>query len=165
MKVALFCSTICQMVVKESIQAKVYFASWYTWRKADHFTEDGLASIVVSFITNTRELNQARLGGFVVLPEEVQLIFSPTGNHSFDSVVRYIRRASERLINRELQRTGEVWDEMVSEKLIKDERALNDTLRKIEFAPCQRNIVKYPSDYSFSHVNNQYEIDDLSGLF
>ena len=143
---------------------KVYSVNWTTVRKSKQLAGDKIASIVVSFITNARELNQCLLGGFVVLPDAVHLVFAPKGNYTCESVVRYIRRASERLINRELRRTGEAWDDSVNETAIKTKSALAEALRKIEYLPCKRNIVKYPSDYKFSHIHDEYETDDLTVL-
>lgn len=134
-------------------------------KRAKQLADGGIAAIVVSFITNSRELNQCLLGGYVVLPDEVHVVFSPIGNNSSETVVRYIRRASERLINREIGRTGEVWDEKVTETHIKNEKLLTETLHKIEYLPCKRNLVKYPSDYPYSHLNSPHTLDSLAELF
>lgn len=144
---------------------KIYAVSWNTVRKAQQLADGGIAAIVVSFIANTRELNQCLLGGYLVLPDEVHVVFAPKGNNSAETVVRYIRRASERLINREIGRTGEVWDEKVIETQIKNEKLLSETLHKIEYLPCKRNIVKYPSDYPYSHLSSQHPLDALDQLF
>ena len=144
---------------------KIFQVSWTTIKRAKQLAGDNLASIVVSFIANTRELNQALIGGFAVLPDEVNVIISPKGNHSCEAVTRYIKRASERLINRELNRTGEVWDPAVHEIHIKDEAALSEAVRKIEYLPCKYGIVKYPSEYKHSSANRDFVKDDLSDLF
>lgn len=142
-------------------KAKIYLVNWTTVRRAKQLVGN-VAPIVVSFIKNTRELNQCHLGGFVVLPEEVHIVIAPLGNYTCDSVVRYIRRASERLINRELSRTGEVWDAVVNETSLKNEKQLNESIHKIEYLPCHKNIVKYPSDYQHVHLNHTDSIDDLT---
>ncbi len=149
----------------EHKHGKIFAVSWNTVRRAQQLADGGIAAIVVSFIANTRELNQCLLGGYVVLPDEVHVVFSPKGNNTADTVVRYIRRASERLINREIGRTGEVWDEKVIETQIKNEKLLAETMHKIEYLPCKRNMVKYPSDYPHSHLSSQHPLDQLDLLF
>jgi REP element-mobilizing transposase RayT len=144
-------------------KAKVYLVNWTTVRRAKQLAGN-VASIVVSFVKNSRELNQCSLGGFVVLPDEVHVIIAPIGDNTCDSVVRYIRRASERLINRELSRTGEVWDSNVSETHIKTDKMLIESLHKIEYLPCHKNLVKYPSDYQYIHLQHKDSIDDLTHL-
>lgn len=145
-------------------KGKVFNVSWTTVRRAKQLASDGIASIVVSFIKNARELNQCNLGGFVVLPDEVHVVIAPKGNHTCETIIRYIKRASERLINREINRTGEVWDAATVEFTIKTEKALAEALRKIEYLPCNRNIVKYPSDFPHTHLHHKDSLDDLSEM-
>ena len=147
-----------------SDKGKVFNVSWTTVRRAKQLASDSIASIVVSFIINARELNQCSLGGFVVLPDEVQVVLAPKGNHTCEAIVRYIKRASERPINREINRTGEVWDPSTVESVIKNEKAFAEAIRKIEYLPCNRNIVKYPSDYAHIHLHYAESLDDLSSL-
>jgi putative transposase len=145
--------------------SKIHHVSWTTIRRAKQLAEKELAAIVMSFITNARELNQCLLGGYAVLPDEVHIVFAPKGSHTSETVTRYVRRASERLINRQLNRTGEVWDDAVTDTLVKDATQLAELLRKIEYLPCKAGIVKYPSEYKFSSAHADSPKDALSDLF
>ena len=89
----------------------------------------------------------------VIMPDHVHVILTPLVNDnlqemfSLAEITQAIKSASAHKINRQLQRTGIVWQEESFDRVLRAPEKLDEKITYIANNPVRRGLVTKPSDY------------------
>ncbi|HYE25043.1 MAG TPA: transposase [Clostridia bacterium] len=96
---------------------------------------------------------RAFISAVVVMPDHVHLIFAPMLDEAknriwhLSEILGGIKSASAHAVNKELRRSGPVWQEETFDHVLRSGENLNEKLVYVVNNPVRRGIVKHPRDY------------------
>src|ERR1700693_6003261 len=90
-------------------QAGVYFVTTDTWERRQIFLKPDPARIVLEHILECRERGFYRLHSFVLMPEHLHILLTPSEEASIEKAVQMIKGGSAFKIRKELNYTSPVW--------------------------------------------------------
>ncbi len=147
----------------------------YRYRRRLPHLQKADATISVTFRKGTREPlsdacrtavlkrclygNGARfqLHAAVVMPEHVHLLMTPLRNDAGDvywlaDILKGLKGASARDVNRILGSSGPVWEEELFDHVIRSEESLEEKVDYIRENPVRRGLVRTPEEYRWLWV-------------
>lgn len=98
------------------------------------------------------------LRAIVVMPDHVHMIFTPLIDNeksevfSLARITKAIKGTSAHLINRQLGRTGRVWQEESFDRVLRVSERLDEKITYILDNPVRKGLVKLPETYSWLWV-------------
>ena len=99
-----------------------------------------------------------RLLAAVVMPDHVHLLFTALRDDdgwtfALPEILRAIKGASARSINKLIGRTGPVWQDESFDHVLRGDESLRETIDYIRQNPVRKGLVKTPEDYPWLWVN------------
>lgn len=90
--------------------------------------------------------------GYLFLPEQVQLLISPTGMVSLDRIMRRTRQRFQQEYHELLNMPGDtlLWQEAYTARHVHDVEELAFYLDTMHMLPVQRGLVKAPREWPYS---------------
>jgi len=94
----------------------------------------------------------------VIMPDHVHLLFtalrdSDGWTFALPEILRAIKGASARSINRLAERTGPVWQDESFDHVLRGDESLRETVDYIRQNPVRKGLVQRPEDYPWLWVN------------
>ncbi len=108
-----------------------------------------VAQAVQSELLRAARLGRCSLHAYVVMPNHVHVLWTPTG--SLVELVRLVKGASSHEINRIPGRRGvPVWQSEYHDRLVRDRAEFRQIQRYIEWNPVKAGLVKVPEEFMWS---------------
>jgi REP element-mobilizing transposase RayT len=103
-----------------------------------------------------------RLHAAVVMPEHVHLLLTPLCDqegwpHGLPAILKSLKGASARAVNKLLSTSGPVWQEESSDHVLRSRESLKEKLEYIRQNPVRRGLVKKAEDYPWLWVEQAVE--------
>lgn len=89
------------------------------------------------------------LQAWVVMPNHVHVLFSPTQGYTVSAIVQVWKSFSARKINDVLQRSGTVWQPEYFDRYMRSERHYQQEILYIENNPVSAGLCSDPSEWRF----------------
>ena len=101
--------------------------------------------------------NRFRLHAAVIMPDHVHLLLTPLYDeegwpYGLPAILKLIKGASARSVNKLLGTSGLVWQEESFDHVLRSQESLNEKLEYIRQNPVRRGLVKNPEDYRWLWV-------------
>jgi REP element-mobilizing transposase RayT len=101
--------------------------------------------------------NRFLLHAAVVMPDHVHLLLTPLQDekgwpYGLPAILKLIKGASARSINKVLGTSGPVWQEESFDHVLRSQESLQEKLEYIRQNPVHRGLVKNPADYRWLWV-------------
>lgn len=98
-----------------------------------------------------------RLHAAVVMPEHVHLLLTPLADnegwvYGLPAILKLIKGASARSVNKLLNTSGPVWQEESFDHVLRSQESLQEKLEYIRQNPIRRGLVKNPENYRWLWV-------------
>jgi putative transposase len=90
-----------------------------------------------------------RIYALVVMPDHVHFVATPLHNIHLFKIIGAIKSASAHLINRELGRSGKVWQEESFDHSIRSDEYLNAKMAYVLNNPVRKGLVKVAREYKW----------------
>jgi REP element-mobilizing transposase RayT len=102
-------------------------------------------AVLAAFVTSAMhhfDADRYELGCFVVMPNHVHVIVRPllSEAHELETIVGSWKKHSSRRINRQLRRTGDLWQEESYDRIIRDEEHLWRAIQYIGSNPARARL-------------------------
>ena len=100
-----------------------------------------------------------QLHAVVIMPEHVHLLLTPLQDakgwpYGLPAILKLIKGASARSVNRLLASDGPVWQEESFDHVLRSQESLNEKLEYIRQNPVRRGLVRKPEDYQWLWVES-----------
>ncbi len=137
-----------------------YFVTTSTQAGRALLQRDEIAELFVQVLYEYRLRGRFRLHAFVVMPEHVHLIITPS--ESLERAMQFIKGGFSFRVSRRLGMPAQVWARGFTDHRIRDE---NDFIVHREYThmnPVRRGLVERPEEFRFSSANLAYEVDPMT---
>ena len=139
--------------------AGAYFVTTETWQRRQLFNKEPIAKIVIDTMLDCRERGFYRLHDFVLMPEHLHVILTPSTDITLEKVLQMIKGGSSYRIGKEVGLKFPVWQPGFHEHWIRSPEDYEQRRRYIELNPVKDGLAVTPQDYAYSSANGRFELD------
>lgn len=140
-------------------QPGVYFITTETWERRQIFLKPEPARIVVEQLLDCRDKGFYKLHAFVLMPDHLHLLITPSEAASLEKAVMMIKGGSCYRMKKELLYSFPIWMKSYHDRWIRD--AHEDRMRKqyIELNPVKARLAQKPAEYHWGSASGQHRLD------
>jgi putative transposase len=140
-------------------QAGVYFVTTDTWERRQLFLQPEPAQIVTEQIVSCRDRGYYKLHAFVVMPEHLHVLFTPSGDTTLEKAVQMIKGGSAFAIRKQLNYTSPVWHAGYHDRWIRDLTEYRLRKQYIEQNPVKDGLAEKISEYAWGGASGKIQMD------
>lgn len=115
------------------------------------------AEILINHLTCLRQDHWIKVGGFVILTGQIELLVTPVDQRLLDDILKNFIACTTEQINFSLKRAGEVWSPSIQRHVVKNRDELQKYLKHIRRQPAEKHLVSNPSRWPWSTFHRSLE--------
>jgi len=142
--------------------AGAYFVTTETWQRRALFKKDTIAKIVIETLLNCRKRGFYRLHDFVLMPEHLHMILTPSRNASLEKALQMIKGGSSYLIGKKVGAKFPVWQPGFHEHWIRSQEDYEQRRRYIALNPVKDRLAVAPQEYPYSSASGRFQLDPFA---
>jgi REP-associated tyrosine transposase len=146
-------------IVRRIRQAGVYFVTTDTWERHATFVNNELAKIVVEQIVSCRDRGFYNLHAFVLMPEHLHILLTPSEETSIERTMQMIKGGSSHRIGIEKPQAFPVWHRSFHDRWIRDAQQFWRAKSYIEQNPVKAGLAERADEYAWSSANGKIVLD------
>jgi len=136
-----------------------YFITTKCWQGRSVFQVPQIAEILVQTMARCRDRGDYLLHEFVVMPNHIHLLLTPSSTTSLEKAVQLIKGGSSHEIHRQCERTMEIWQEGFHEWTIRDTNDWQTKADYIRMNPVRAKLVEKAERWPYSSASCQFKLD------
>src|SRR4029077_163441 len=136
-----------------------YFVTTKTWQNHAIFQVPENSQILIRCMIHYRDKGAYLLHEFVVMPDHIHLLLTPTDQTSLEKAMQLIKGGSSHEIHQQRGNKMQIWQPGFHEESVRDD---NDYSRKTEYIrmnPVHAHFVERPEDWSYSSAARGIRMD------
>jgi putative transposase len=137
-----------------------YFVTTQTWGRRSLFQVDELARLFIETLYNYRSKGNYLLHDFVIMPNHVHLIVTPTGV-TLEGTMQLIKGGYSHSLRVNGRPTLEVWQPGYTDHRIRDEEGWGRHVEYIHSNPVRAHLCGSPEEFRYSAACGSYELDPI----
>jgi putative transposase len=142
-------------------QLRTFFVTTIAYQRQPLFRRASMAESFLETMFHYRETNVFLLHEFVVMPDHVHLILTPSSKFSLEKVAGRIKGGSSFQVGKHVSSKIEVWQPGFTQHLILDEDDFQKHRNYILDNPVRAGLVRHREDYPLSSVHRYFRMDAL----
>ena len=138
-----------------------YFVTTKCWQGRQIFQVPEIAEILLQTLFYYRDRKAYQLHEFVLMPDHLHLLLTPSETTSLEKAVQLIKGGSSHRIHRERNHKMEIWQEGFYDWTI---RGGDDWQTKVEYIrmnPARAKLVLEPGDWPYSSARTRFVLDSI----
>jgi len=139
-----------------------YFVTTDAWQKRSVFQVPETAEIVVQRILACRERGAYLLHEFVLMPDHLHLLITPSHEMSLEKAIQLIKGGSSFLINKSRGAKMEIWQSGFHDWTIRDGADFDAKSHYIRMNPVVAKLVERCEDWAFGSASGKFRLDPKS---
>ena len=142
-----------------------YFVTTKCWQGRSVFQVPETAEILIKILFEYRDRSVYLLHEFVVMPDHIHLLLTPSRATTLKKAMQFIKGASSRCIHKQRNQKSEIWQAGFHDWTIRD---LNDWQVRAEYIrdnPVRAKLVQRPQDWPYSSASGRFTIDPTPAKF
>jgi putative transposase len=136
-----------------------YFVTFSTWERRRLFIVESHVRLFLKTLYGYRMQRRFELHAFVVMPEHVHLLLTPTPNVTLERAIQLIKGGYSHALGVVLAREGEVWQRGYTDHRIRDAADFDVHRNYIHENPVKRGLVESASDYRYCSAFPGFKLD------
>lgn len=136
-----------------------YFVTFSSFQRRRLFVVDNYARLFLKTLYSYNRDGTFFLHGFVVMPEHVHLLITPSRDKTLERVMQLIKGGYSREFGRLFVRNKEVWQRGFTDHRIRDAAYFALHREYIHRNPVKRGLVNHPADYRFCSAFPGFRLD------
>ena len=132
---------------RHSEPGRAYFITTVTQHRTPMFENLYCARIVISNMKQIHDAGWVSSLSWVVMPDHVHWLFQLTEIQELSLVIKHFKARSAQQLNKELSRSGRIWQKAFYDRAIRDGEDLQQVARYIVANPLRAGLVKNIEDY------------------
>jgi hypothetical protein len=119
------------------------------------FKNQSSAETVINAVVTAQRQNWMRLHGFVVMPEALEMVFTPI-KQGVAGVIAQVQAETIPPLTILLPDAGLIWEKRYAQIALESQRALDARLEMMLLVPVANGICEKAEDYPYSSANRRY---------
>ena len=137
-----------------------YFATAQTWGPRSLFQVDELARLFIETLYNYRSQRNYLLHEFVIMPNPIHLIITPTGV-TLERTMQLTKGGYSHSWRVPGRPTLEVWQPGYTDHRIRDEEDWAQHVEYVHLNPVRAHLCSQPEEFRYSSAYGLYELDPI----
>jgi len=138
-----------------------YFVTTRCWEGRTIFQVTENAEILVRALFRYCDQSHYSLHEFVVMPNHLHLLLTPSTVTSLEKAVQLIKGGSSHEIHKERENSVKIWQEGFHDWTIRDARDWQTKVDYIRLNPVRGKLADNPEDWPFSSASGRYTLDAI----
>ncbi len=142
-----------------------YFVSTKCWQGRHVFQVPEIAEILVGTMIHYRDQDAYLLHEFVVMPDHLHLLLTPSATTSLEKAVQLVKGGSAHEIHKQRDQTMKIWQEGFHDWTI---RNANDWQSKVEYIrmnPVRAKLAAKQEDWLYSSASRRFRLDAVPNRY
>ena len=135
-----------------------YFVTFITWQRRRLFVIEPYVRLFLKTLYSYRRQGRFQLHAFVLMPEHVHLLPTPTSDVTLERAIQLIKRGYSRVFGLEF-RAQEVWQRGFTDHRIRDAEDFARHREYIHQNPVKRGLVASTTEYRYSSAYPGFKLD------
>ena len=144
---------------------RTFFISATTWGRRNIFQTDRMAELFLDVLRDNRAKGRFQVHEFVLMRNHFHALITPAVEVSLEKSVQYIKGGFSFRAKRELEFSGEVWQEGYNEHRVTGEQDYRGHLRYIHDNPVKSGFCERAEEYEYSSANRRFTTDPAPERF
>ena len=136
-----------------------YFVTTRCWQGRSVFQVTQIAEILVETMTRYRDRGGYLLHEFVVMPNHLHVLLTPSSTASLEKSVQLIKGDSSHEIRKRCDRRIEIWQEGFYDWTIRDTNDWQSKVGYIRMNPVRAKLVEKPEQWPYSSASCLFKLD------
>lgn len=124
-----------------------------------------VAEAVVQTIVAYRDRGLFLLHEFVVMPDHVHVLLTPSAEASLEKIVGMIKGGSSHAIHKAREHKMEIWQEGFHDWTVRDAHDWSSKVAYIRMNPVRAGLVSRPQDWRHSSASGSMALDPPPGRY
>jgi putative transposase len=142
-----------------------YFVTTKCWQGRTVFQISKAAEILTSTLFHYRDRGAYLLHEFVVMPDHIHLLLTPSLTTSLEKAVQLIKGGSSHQVHKELNQKMEIWQEGFYDWTIRDANDWRTKVEYIQMNPVRAKLVQVPKDWPYSSASGKFDLDPIPAKY
>lgn len=152
-------------LIHRTAPACTYFVTTNACQKRSIFQAHDLAEIICDTLSHYRKAGNYLLHEFVLMPNHLHLLITPTQEASLEKAIQLIKGGSSFRIRALRQNKMQVWQPGFHESTVRDLGDYESKVQYIHMNPVDSHFVVWPEDWLYSSATCKYELDPMPERF
>lgn len=142
-----------------------YFVTTRCWQGRSVFQVTRIAEILIQTIARYRDRGDYLLHEFVVMPNHLHILITPSSTTSLEKAIQLIKGGSSYEIHKQCERKMQIWQEGFHDWTIRDTNDWQSKVVYIRMNPVRAKLVERLEQWPFSSANCQFKLDPVPGRY
>lgn len=138
-----------------------YFVTTRCWQGRQVFQVPEIAEILLQTMFDYRERNEYLLHEFVVMPNHLHLMLTPSATTSLEKAIQLIKGGSSHRTHKQRQQGMQIWQEGFHDWTIRDADDWRSKVEYIRMNPARAKLVVNPEDWPYSSASGRFTLDPV----
>jgi len=145
-----------------SFGSRTYFITAKSWAGRSIFQSERSASLLIETLLDYREKGKYELHEFVVMPDHIHLLLTPSPDLTLERVMQFIKGGYSHRAGQELGPSLGVWARGYVDHRIRDLQDYESHRDYIHQNPLWRGLASSPEKFAYSSANPKFQLDPVS---
>jgi len=125
------------------------------------FQVHDVAEILIRKLLEYRSKGSYLLHEFVVMPDHLHLLLTPTASATLEKAMQLIKGGSSHEIHRIRESNSQIWQSGFHESRVTDWNDYKNKVDYIYFNPVVAKLVDRPQDWPYGSATGKYQLDPI----
>ena len=142
-----------------------YFITTKCWQSRAIFQVPETAEILIETLLNYRDRKAYALHEFIVMPDHLHLLLTPSSTTSLEKSMQFIKGGSSHQIHKARKQKMEIWQVGFHDWTIRDSDDWQTKAEYIRTNSVRAKLVQRPEDWPYSSASGKFPLDPIPEKF
>jgi putative transposase len=138
-----------------------YFVTTKCWQGRHIFQAVEIAEILIETMMHYRDKRTYLLHEFVVMPDHLHLLLTPSATTSLEKAIQLIKGGSSHAIHKQRGQKLEIWQEGFYDWTVRDVHDWETKVEYIRMNPVRARLTEQPGDWPYSSAGGRFSLDPV----
>jgi putative transposase len=142
-----------------------YFVTTKCWQDRHVFQVPQIAEILIQTMFHYRDRDAYLLHEFVVMPDHVHLLLTPSATTSLEKAIQLVKGGSAHEIHKQRDQGMKIWQEGFYDWTIRDANDWQSKVEYIQMNPVRAKLAGKKEDWPYSSASGRFRLDAVPNRY